>query len=153
MYHHKTFLSHGRKRGGHRKKHKQHFSHFFGHYAGFSKIRRHRQLEEGAAIPWDHGLLKNRKRLFHGSDRDVSAMKYLTGKTASRRDSGLKLSVDLEKCVRCGKCEKFCPTGAIMVDEDIFRVDTSRCNGCGRCIAGCRQGALSLGNEEEVFIH
>jgi Fe-S-cluster-containing hydrogenase component 2 len=73
-------------------------------------------------------------------------MTHQTRGTASQQESNFILSVDLERCVKCGKCEKVCPTGAIMVDEDIFRVDSSRCNGCRRCIEKCRQEALSLRN-------
>lgn len=153
MHRHKTFSAYGRKRDGHRKKHKHYGSHLFGHHTGSPKIKEHRQSKDGSAITWDHGLSKIRKRAFHRLNGDVSPMMYPMGKTAPQNDSGLKLSADLDKCVRCGKCEKVCPTGAIMVDADIFRVDTSRCNGCGRCTAVCRQAALSLGNEEEVFMH
>ena len=58
-------------------------------------------------------------------------------------------------CFNCGNapCVIVCPTGAIMVDEDIFRVDTSLCIGCGQCVDRCRQATLSLGNGEEVFMH
>ena len=77
-------------------------------------------------------------------------MTYQTRETESQRDSGLKLSVDLERCVRCGKCEKVCPTGAIMVDEDIFRVDSSRCNECRQCVDRCPADALFITTNSEL---
>ena len=119
MHHHKTFLSHGRKKDGHRKKHNHHGRHAYGHHRGSSKIRCYRQSQEGTTITSDNGLLKNRKRMFHGLKSDISSMTYQTRETASQHDPGLKLSIDLERCVRCGKCEKVCPTGAIMVDEGV----------------------------------
>jgi ferredoxin len=106
----------------------------------------HQRLQEGANITSEHGLSKFRKKKFQRAKNETASMTHQTGGTASQHDSDLKLSVDLERCVRCGKCEKVCPTGAIMVDEDIFRVDSSRCNGCGQCIERCRHEALSLRN-------
>ena len=153
MHHHKTFLFHGRKKDSHRKRHNHHDNHASGHHRGFSKIKYHRQSQEGATITSEHGPLKNRKRIFDILKSDISSMTYQTRETESQRDSGLKLSVDLERCVRCGKCEKVCPTGAIMVDEDIFRVDSSRCNECRQCVDRCRQSALSLRDNGEVFMH
>lgn len=38
-----------------------------------------------------------------------------------------------EKCVKCGACEKVCPTGAT--------VSRSKCIGCGRCVDVCLHGA------------
>ena len=107
---------------------------------------RHQRLQEGAIITSEHGLLKIRKRKFQRAKHENASMTHQTGGTESRQDSNLKLSVDLERCVSCGKCEKVCPTGAIMFEGDIFRVDSSRCNGCGQCIERCRQEALSLRN-------
>jgi ferredoxin len=103
-------------------------------------------LQEVPNITSEHGLLKIQKKKFQRAKNENASMTHQTGGTVSQHDSDLKLCVDLERCVRCGKCEKVCPTGAIMVDEDIFRVDSSRCNGCGQCIERCRQKALSLRN-------
>ena len=144
MHHHKNFLSHGRKKDGHRKKAHIHGTHSCGHHRGSSKMGRQQQLQEGADITSEHGLSKIRKRKFQRAINENASITHQTGGTASQQDSDLKLSVDLERCVRCGKCVKVCATGAIMVDEDIFRVDSSRCNGCGQCVERCRQEALSL---------
>jgi ferredoxin len=101
----------------------------------------------------EHEPFKNRRGIFHRLKNNVSPINDLGGDKIPMEETGLRLNVDLERCVRCGKCEKVCPTGAIMVDEDIFRVDSSLCNRCGRCIDGCREAALSLGDNQEVFMN
>jgi ferredoxin-type protein NapH len=51
--------------------------------------------------------------------------------------------VDPAKCVRCGKCERVCPTFS-MSDESIKQGRTRlTCTKCGRCIDECPKGAIS----------
>jgi ferredoxin len=45
-------------------------------------------------------------------------------------------------CIKCKKCEKACPLGAIKVD-DIAVIDYSICEGCGTCIDVCPVGCIS----------
>ncbi len=47
-------------------------------------------------------------------------------------------------CIKCGKCEKICPEGAIKVVNGIPEVDYLRCNSCGKCVTGCPTGVLKL---------
>ena len=57
-------------------------------------------------------------------------------------------SVDMKRCVDCGKCIRCCPFGAIKEVE--FRgqmyaqVIETVCQGCGLCTATCPQGAIQL---------
>lgn len=55
-----------------------------------------------------------------------------------------------EKCIRCGKCETLCRTGAIAIREK--GIDFSRCVLCGECAAVCPVGAITYGKtpEQEV---
>jgi len=44
------------------------------------------------------------------------------------------MKIDCEKCVKCGSCVKYCPLGAIKLDEDCAVIDQARCVDCGDCI-------------------
>lgn len=56
--------------------------------------------------------------------------------------------VDLNRCVKCGICSKFCPTGAIHVErKKSFKVDLNRCIGCRACERLCPRNAISVENE------
>ena len=62
------------------------------------------------------------------------------------------ISLDVSKCVRslskgseCNSCESVCPTGAIVIAENILpSINFSSCVGCGACDAICPNEALSL---------
>lgn len=57
-----------------------------------------------------------------------------------------KPQVNLEKCTRCGLCEKSCVYRAITVNkkEDLFDIDEEKCQRCGMCISVCPFYALSV---------
>ncbi len=50
------------------------------------------------------------------------------------------VSIDLEKCVKCGLCVKTCPVKAISKD---FVVDNAICTRCNSCIEVCPKKAIS----------
>ena len=54
--------------------------------------------------------------------------------------------VDLEKCTKCGLCEKSCVYHAITVEKakDLFVIDSNKCEGCGMCISVCPYYALNV---------
>lgn len=47
-------------------------------------------------------------------------------------------------CIKCLKCEKVCPTGALKVTNGIPLIDYSLCDSCGKCIKGCPTKVLTL---------
>ena len=52
-----------------------------------------------------------------------------------------------DKCIRCGRCVKVCPSGIFEKDgagkdKSIKIVDVQRCIGCGHCVAACPAGAV-----------
>lgn len=50
-----------------------------------------------------------------------------------------------EKCIGCKKCDRICPTDAIVTVGKLARVDESRCTGCVRCLIECLDhGAISV---------
>lgn len=67
------------------------------------------------------------------------------------------ISIDKEKCIRCGLCISDCLSGCIAFGKDNYpeMVDETRCISCQHCLAICPTGALSFcgknpENSEEV---
>lgn len=57
------------------------------------------------------------------------------------RFSWLKVTIDGEKCNRCGLCSKSCK--AACIDYKKHKIDYSRCVACGNCIGKCHKHAIS----------
>ncbi|WP_209459645.1 4Fe-4S binding protein [Youngiibacter multivorans] len=56
-------------------------------------------------------------------------------------------SVDYEKCIKCGTCERFCPTNVIEVKNDQMEcivIDFNYCKGCGICVNECPTKCMTL---------
>lgn len=56
--------------------------------------------------------------------------------------SVLRLKLDEEKCVSCGKCEKICPMGVTVTRDP----NSAECIRCGACVRACPAGALRFGS-------
>ena len=56
--------------------------------------------------------------------------------------SVLRLKLDKEKCVSCGKCEKICPMGVAVTRDP----NSAECIRCGACVRACPAGALRFGS-------
>ena len=56
------------------------------------------------------------------------------------------ITVNQEKCKECesASCVKFCPTGAITIEEGVAKIDKDLCVGCGACVNVCPEKAISL---------
>ncbi len=54
----------------------------------------------------------------------------------------LGLTIDKEKCISCGKCEKVCSFSAIHKSDDKYQIDRSRCDVCGDCYLECPVKAI-----------
>ncbi len=55
------------------------------------------------------------------------------------------LSVNVDKCSKCGLCVKLCPVDNIQVDEEKTPTIGDRCNFCMRCYAFCPERAIGHG--------
>ena len=51
---------------------------------------------------------------------------------------------DLEKCNRCGICEKLCPYGAIKVEREAGPLYDEHCMGCSWCQGHCPKDAVNM---------
>jgi hypothetical protein len=52
--------------------------------------------------------------------------------------------VKAKACRNCLLCLTFCPTGAIIAEENHVRIMDEHCLGCGECLAVCPVGAIKL---------
>jgi len=56
----------------------------------------------------------------------------------------IDITVDSDRCIRCGACEASCPSRILSWEADELRVSNpGRCIGCGHCVAVCADSALS----------
>jgi dihydroorotate dehydrogenase subfamily 1 len=81
---------------------------------------------------------------------NYDSIEDIRGVTLPHLQEGTQLEsppvVDLEKCTKCGLCEKSCVYHAITVDKskDLFVIDGDKCEGCGMCISVCPYYALDF---------
>jgi ferredoxin len=56
------------------------------------------------------------------------------------------VSQNADKCVHCGACTAFCPTGSLYFDRDSWKVlfDPEKCNGCELCVSACPARAMEV---------
>lgn len=47
-------------------------------------------------------------------------------------------------CIGCKACEKICPTGAVIVTENLAAIDSDVCIQCGQCAEKCPVHAISV---------
>ena len=53
-------------------------------------------------------------------------------------------------CVKCGTCAKVCPTGAILIENDYFKIDMKKCIFCGNCSYYCVKKAIVMSDDYEL---
>ena len=53
---------------------------------------------------------------------------------------------NVDKCVHCGACTGFCPTGALYFEKKTQKVlfDPEKCNGCELCVSACPIRAMEI---------
>lgn len=52
------------------------------------------------------------------------------------------------KCIRCGRCVKSCPNGALSQGEERVLYDRGRCRLCGKCVQECPAEAIVCYGED-----
>lgn len=53
------------------------------------------------------------------------------------------LTIDSNKCISCGKCEKACTFNAIYKAENSYAIMGNRCDECGNCYSVCPSNAIT----------
>lgn len=63
-----------------------------------------------------------------------------------------RLTIEIEKCIFCGMCQRRCPAGALKVDRagKDWQLDPYACIICGYCVDACPKKCLHLANAWRV---
>lgn len=59
--------------------------------------------------------------------------------------------INYSECIKCGSCQKFCPTDVIEIIEDAVQcieIDWNYCKGCGVCADVCVKNCISMVEED-----
>ncbi len=56
----------------------------------------------------------------------------------------LRVKVDENKCVKCGKCRRICPMNVDMMTNSRKRENGTECILCAKCVENCPKGALNF---------
>ena len=77
--------------------------------------------------------------------RDDFTEPAIPGSRPYKKYGGVPLhpSANRQRCIRCGKCARECPVGAIPLDEP-FKTDNAKCITCMHCVYTCPNYARGL---------
>ncbi|MDE2217463.1 MAG: DUF362 domain-containing protein [Planctomycetota bacterium] len=64
--------------------------------------------------------------------------------------SGITPQILKKRCNTCGTCGRWCPVGAITMDEHYAVIDPKICIGCGECLAVCQFDAVKIAWNEST---
>jgi len=95
---------------------------------------------------------KNAKKVVFNSEREMPTMIISVGsqtynKTGAWRN--IKPVIELDKCLKCGICWKFCPEPAIVIQDEWPVIDYDYCKGCGICAEECPAKCIVMVEEEK----
>lgn len=95
---------------------------------------------------------KDQKEIIFKSEKEFPLMPMSLGsmlynKTGSWRN--IKPVINLEKCIQCGICWKFCPDVAIFIENELPFIDYDYCKGCGLCAEECPVKCIIMEEEKK----
>jgi len=79
-------------------------------------------------------------------DQLDAAIEWMRSQDIGVSSSSREIVIDEESCVHCGLCTGVCPTEALTLDPNTFRLTfaRSRCIVCEQCVATCPVEAISV---------
>ncbi len=80
------------------------------------------------------------------SENYAKGMQYLIEKGIDFHLLDKKVQKLESRCVDCGACTAFCPSGALSMnrDEMLLEFDRTKCIGCMLCLRACPQRAIEI---------
>jgi 2-oxoacid:acceptor oxidoreductase delta subunit (pyruvate/2-ketoisovalerate family) len=92
------------------------------------------------------------KRIVFESEKDVPLMPMSLGsmlhnKTGAWRN--IRPEIDLQNCIQCGICWKYCPDVAIFIANEFPVVNYDYCKGCGICAEECPSKCIAMVEEKK----
>jgi 2-oxoisovalerate ferredoxin oxidoreductase delta subunit len=95
---------------------------------------------------------KKAKKIIFQSEKEMPMMPMSLGsmlynKTGAWRN--IRPVVDLENCIQCGICWKFCPDMSIFIENEFPYVNYDYCKGCGICAEECPVKCIAMVEEEK----
>jgi MinD superfamily P-loop ATPase len=67
--------------------------------------------------------------------------------------SGSYAVVDIDLCVKCGRCSQICSFHAIKTDNGFPIIDEISCDGCRLCVHECPASAIKMENNDKSHIY
>jgi len=73
---------------------------------------------------------------------------YPFQKRPSYKNTRGSISIEMDKCILCGICQKKCPTQAIIVTKATkdWQINRLRCIACNACVEACPKKCLIMEN-------
>lgn len=65
-----------------------------------------------------------------------------------------KPSIDFDDCIKCGTCQRYCPTNVIEIKKDekeCVVIDFNYCKGCGICVNECPKKCMKMISERGEY--
>jgi len=81
-----------------------------------------------------------------GKENFDQGIRYLKEKGLRVEPLSKNVTQNTDRCVHCGACTAFCPTGALPIDKETMKVsfNVERCNGCEVCVTACPVRAMEV---------
>ena len=95
-------------------------------------------------------LLNGLKIVLKNAFKPIVTLEYPEKKKNLNENFRGKIKYIKENCVKCGICQKVCPSKGTINISETFLLDYSQCIFCGNCVEHCAKKALVFTKEYEL---